>query len=463
MPPFTPGNAEETLRTYLPAWKQNYEHVSKVDRWYRGELRDQDKPSIPAKQKTTREYRELRDRAMTPWLRYVITSLAQGLYVEGYRRSDEPLNAAAWETWQRNGMDARQIAIHRGALAHALSYATVLPGEPLPVIRGASAKRMLAFYQSPADDDWPMIAVRGDTITGSDGAKKWRFKLYDETAIYTLDCNDLDGGGLKFITLDEHRAGVCPVVRFANMLDLEGRSDGEVEPYIDIAARIDQDTFDRLVVQRFGSWLVRHIAGMAKPETDEEARAEKLRLGVEDILIAEDETTKFGTFPATPLDGYIQARDSDIRDLAVVTQTPPQDLLGQMVNLSAEALAAAEAGRTRKWQERKHTFGESHEQMLRLAAHLMGDENGAGDFSAQVVWRDMESRSLAQAADALGKLAQMLGIPAEVLWEKLPGFTQQDIERARQLRTQAGGVDALLNELANGQTAPTLSPNGAFG
>lgn len=453
--PMKPGDAQTLVKTLLPAWNNNRERIEKVDRWYRGTLGERDKPSLP--KKPSREYRDLRDRSLTPWLKYVVRSLAQGLYVEGYRRSDQPQNASSWDVWQRNGLDSRQIALHRGAMAHALSYATVLPGTPMPVIRGASARKMVAFYQQPADDDWPMYALRGEVVNGADGKAFWRFKLYDDEAIFTFHAENETGDRLEFITFDVHDAKVCPVVRFANEIDLDGRADGEVEPYIDLASRIDQDTFDRLVVQRFGAWLVRYIAGMVKPETDEEASAEKLRLSVEDILVAEDSDTKFGTLPATPLDGYIKARDSDIRDLAVVTQTPPQDLLGQMVNLSAEALAAAEAGRTRKWEERKHGFGESWEQVLRLAAHLMGDTEGAGDFSAQVIWRDMESRSLAQVADAFGKLAQMLQVPPEILWEKIPGLTQQDVQRAKEIVQSGGGIEGLLRELGAGQESPPIA------
>jgi hypothetical protein len=56
----------------------------------------------------------------------------------------------------------------------------------------------------------------------------------------------------------------------------------------------------------------------------------------------------------------------------------------------------------------------------------------------------MESRSLAQAADALGKLATMLGVPVELLWEKIPGFTEQDVDRAKTI-LQLATVFALLD------------------
>ena len=42
---------------------------------------------------------------------------------------------------------------------------------------------------------------------------------------------------------------------------------------------------------------------------------------------------------------------------------------------------------------------------------------------------------MAQVADALGKMATLLGIPVEALWERIPGVTDQDIERWRAMRS----------------------------
>jgi hypothetical protein len=444
--------------TLFPAFKAERDRLDRVDRWYRW---DHDKPHTP--NSANNEYKELRDRAQTPWLGLVVTAVAQTLYVEGYRRATDEDNATAWSYWQANGMDARQIPVHRAGLAYGLAYLTVLPGEtdrgePIPVMRGVSPRRMTAFYLDPAEDDWPAYALRADPAKVK-GGKGWKLRVYDDELVHTIYAG-ADGDGLEWITYDEHNVGVCPVVRFSNMLDLEGRADGEVEPFISIAGRIDQTTFDRLIVQRFASWVVRTISGMAPPdrlpegETEEQWRERnKLRLRVEDILVADDENTKFGSLPASSLDGFISAKDADIRDLAAVTQTPPNHLLGEMVNLSAEALAAAEAGRSRKSDERKHSFGESWEQALRLGAAIMGDEGGARDTEAQVRWKDVESRSLAQVADALGKLAQSLGLPPQMLWERIPDWTQQDTDRAERLLKEGDSVAALMQALTDGQTS----------
>ena len=224
------------------------------------------------------------------------------------------------------------------------------------------------------------------------------------------------------------------MVCFRNRTDLDGNVQGEVIPFIPLAKRIDQDTFDRLIVQRFGSWKIRTIAGIKQPET--KAGQEELAriLRVNDLLISDNPETRFGTLDHTPLDGYIAARDADIRDLAAVSQTPPHHLLGLSPNVSAEGLVEAQASLMRKVQERQHSFGESWELVMRLGAHMLGFREIAEDFNAQVRWRDTEVRSFQQVADALGKLATMVEVPVEMLWRELPNWTQQDIERAKKLR-----------------------------
>jgi len=453
----------------LPALRSEQQRLDRIDRWWRWQ---HDKPHAP--RHATPEYNELIDRAYTPWLGLVVTAVAQALYVEGYRRTDTTENAAPWRIWQANRMDGRQMAVHRAALAYGYSYVTVLPGknadgEDMPVIRGYSPRRMTAFYEDAVADEWPVYALAAEP-TKIDGSDAWKIRLFDDTNVYHLVA--IGGGGIgkpsltniEYVGESNHGVGLCPVVRFADSLDLEGRMPGEVEPYIPVAARIDQTTFDRLVVQRFASWIVRTIAGMVEPGDNEAIAKKKLELKVDDILIAEDPDTKFGYLPATPLDPFIAARDADIRDLAAVSQTPPHHLLGQMANLSAEALAAAESSYMRKVEERQHAFGESWEQVLRLGARIIGDIESWRDVEAQIQWRDVSARSLQQAADALGKLAQMLNVPVEILWEKIPGWTQQDVERAKALAAEQDGLRRLAEQLmssvaedqvAEGQTAPS--------
>lgn len=456
------SDALELVKTVLwPALKAERERVADIDRWYRW---DHHTPHMP--NGASKEYKKLAENAQAPWGRRVVTAVTDQLYVEGYRGDAGDL-ATPWTYWQANGLDARQIPVHDAAIAYGLAYVTVLPGEsftgePIPKIRGLDPSEMITVYEDPAWDDWPAYALRARPakVKGKPG---FSLDLYDDTEIHRLLC-DAAGDALEWVTFDTHDAGVCPVVRFANNLDLRGRADGEVEPFIPLLGRIDQTTFDRLVVQRFGAWVVRFITGMTPPEgldgesVDEWRRRTAQTLKVSDFLVTEDADAKIGSLPATSLDGFIAAHDADVRALAAVSQTPVHELIGQMANLSAEALAAAEASLTRKIERRKHSLGEAWEQTLRLGALIMGDRAAAQDTGSQVTWKDMESRSLAQAADALGKIAQMLGVPVELLWEKIPGWTQQDVLRAKELAADGGTLEQLMRDLAAGQTPPNPDP-----
>jgi len=436
----------------LPELESRKPRLDMIDRWSRWE---HDRPHMPAH--ATPEYTQLTNHAFTPWLGLVTSSIAQTLYVDGYRRENDTENMAAWRWWQQNHMDTKQHGIHRAALNYGYSFGVGMPGidpdgNSVPVLRGVSPRRMVCEWEDEAADEWPLHALETMPVKRG-GVEMWRVWLYDDEFRHEMYIDQSEGFRVEYIGVVRHGLGLCPVVRYTNMLDLEGRSPGEVEPNIPIAARINQTSFDRLVVQRFASWIVRTIAGMAQPSTEEAANLKKLQLKVEDLLVAEDPDTKFGSLPATPLEPFIKAKDSDIRDLAAVTQTPPHYLLGQMANLSAEALTAAETGRNLKAGERKSSFGESHESLLRLSARIAGDDAGWRDMSGQVQWRDVESRSLAQSADALGKLAQQLSVPVELLWEKIPGWNQTDVERAKTMVENGDGIQALLDAMSQAQAS----------
>jgi hypothetical protein len=176
----------------------------------------------------------------------------------------------------------------------------------------------------------------------------------------------------------------------------------------------------------------------------------------------------------TDLSGYLESAEATIKHIATISQTPPHHLLGAMINLSADALNAARDGLNSKVAEHKSGFGESHEQTLRLAALAAGDQAGWEDTRAQTVWRDTEARSLAQTVDALGKLVQMLGVPPEVLWERIPNVTQTDVERWKAAAEKGDALGQLTTRIdrqmgdasagrANGHPSlpPQLEPAGA--
>lgn len=445
----SPTAATELIKKQLyREWEQERDRLDRVDHWYRWTQED-----IYLPRAATMELKRLTSLSKVPWLGLVVTAAAQAMYVDGYRsrldNDGDLTDSPPWRTWLANGMDRRQVAVHRYGLAYGYSFLTVLPGfdpltrQPQAVMRGVSPRKMFAVYEDPAEDDWPQYALRILERKNDECLAR----LYDTDAVHTLKIAN-DGEATYLGEPMIHEAGVCPVVRYTNMLDLDGRTPGEVEPFIAIAARINKTSYDRMLVQHFNSWKVRYVTGMSRPDDDEAANRAKLQLRQDDILIAEDKDTKVGTLDETELGGFIAAHRADVETLAAASQTPTHELTGQMANLSAEALAAARASLNQKVTERQKSFGASHAQALRLASALEGHDEYATDITGRVTWQDMEIRSISQAADALGKMVQMLGVPPTATWARIPGVEKSDVQEWVKLAERGDPITQLQMRLA---------------
>lgn len=451
------GDILSTATTLLKLREQEQPRLRKISAYMRGEA-----SSVYVPKGARQEYRWLIKRAKVNMLPLVVTVVAQALYVDGYRPAGSDENSRAWEYWQANRMDARQHGLVRGALKYGVAYNVVLPGKSIPVITPKSPRRMTAFYRDPVDDEWPEYAVE-ETILNTLKGPVRSVLLYDDNSRYRLEGEAKPGGKLKVTgPAETHGLGVCPVVRYTNGDDLDGEDciRGEVEPLFEMQDQLNSTTFNLLMAQQYAAFRQRWATGMAPPLDENGNPMEPFNAAVSALWVAEDADTKFGEFGQTSLDGYLSSAEATIKHMATVSQTPPHHLLGQMANLSAEALAAAESGLQRKIAERKSSFGESHEQTLRLASRAAKDQNGWNDISAQVVWRDTEARALSSTVDALGKLTQMLQVPPQELWERIPGVTQTDVKRWK-ATAAASDAKAQLNEIVDRQMKDAAGPDAA--
>lgn len=408
-------------------------------------------PASPAGSPT--ELKRLAQISKVNIMKIVVNSVTQCLYVDGFRKKLQAEDAAVWAVWQQNKMDRSQIGVHRAALAYGVAYATVLPGDSAPEIKGYSPRRMTAMYGD--DEDWPMMA-----LLATPSGDKWLYQLFDEESVAFVEGNpgkvSTDGAALTFISQEPHGLGVTPVIRFLNEQDLDEDNEGEVEPLFYLQDQINLTTFELLGAQHYGAFRQRYITGMTTPEENKAIsdaakriaeEKELVQMGFARILTFEDADVKVGEFDQTNLDGYINSRKESLTHAATLSQTPVHELIGSLVNLSAEALVASEAGQRRKVVERQTSFGESWEMVLELASRINDVPIDAG---AQVRWRDTEDRALSATVDALGKMATMLGIPVEMLWERIPGVSQQDIELWKSKAAQ-GNAMTQLTDMLKGQ------------
>lgn len=416
---------------------------------------DHDLPYMPRKAK--KEYAELAKLATTNWTPLLSDTFAKGLFVDGYRPVKQEDNAKAWDYWQKNGLAARQSIAHRGALDYGTSYVLVLPGKAgedapaVPFIRPLDPLRTAAWY-ADEDDEFPEVGFR-DKGASADGTRI--AEIFDAVNVYTFTKATGDDAVWKLTTTEKHGLGVCPFVRFRDRL--AGEATGIIRPIIPLQDRVNLIVFATLIAIQYASFRQRWATGLAIPEDEDGNPVEPFQAAVDRLWIAEDETARFGDFAQTELSGHHAAYDSAVATLAAISQINPNILTGSIENVSAEALAALQDTTQRKLGEYKTLFGESWELVFRLAARAAGDDAAADDASAEVRWRDMEAQSFGAKVDGLGKLATMLSIPAEGLWERVPGVTDAELQRWREAAS-ADPLAELTRELTKQTSEASAAP-----
>lgn len=473
-PSLTPAGLAKQLLAVL---ERDRPELRLIDRYIQGR---HDDPYMP--DGADAEYKLLAKRAITNVMPLLIGTPSQAMYVDDYRAGSKAITSQPigrqksyqMQHWQDSRMDAKQAAVYRGSFGFGHSFVLTEKVNGKAVSKGLSAMKTAALYEDPANDIVPYVALTVTREAKTDSRGKAR--MFDGTHEYVVtfkSLTDLDsiqvGAGVA------HGASECPVTRFACAVDLEGRTVGVVAPMKRVQDRINQTIFDLLITQTLASFKVRWATGMAPPlkrdpETGEpilDATGNPIPLAIninqKRMMFGEDENTKFGTLDETPLGGFIESADQAFRHFSALSQTPPHYLLGQIANLSAEALQAAETSLARKIAEFQKAFGEAWERVFRVAAEIDGIEMAAEDESGEVIWRDMEQRSLAASADALGKLKEQLNIPARGLWNRVPGVTAGELAHWEDLAEEDNAQLQLANSLnrATGVDPTGFGPSAA--
>jgi hypothetical protein len=109
--------------------------------------------------------------------------------------------------------------------------------------------------------------------------------------------------------------------------------------------------------------------------------------------------------------------------------------------------------------ELQSILSEPYKQTFRLAGLAAGNQAAWGDRTSTVVWRDTSARAFAATADALGKVAQMLGVPATELWSRIPGVSAEEVARWKKVAESQGAL-AELNRMIEASFTQNANPDG---
>lgn len=435
-------NLAERLAGELTNDRRPEGRIGLVKRYLHG---DHDLPYAPQKVQHLPEYRNIAEKSITNWLPQVSNAYTQGLFVEGFRGKRSKDNAAPWETWRANGMAARQTITTRGALEYGVSYGLTLPGVGgVPVMRALPPTRSIAFYESE-DDAWPVVGLwhKGET---ADGEKI--FEVYDDEFVYTVLS---DNGKLKVQSVAAHRLGVCPLTRFRTRLG--GASVGVIYPLKTVQDRINETVFAWSIALQFASFRQRWATGLLIEEDEDGNPVAPFEAGADRLWTTDSHEARFGDFAQTMTTDHRDSYLTGVRTLAALGQISPNVMTGDLINLSAEALAQLQDATRRQRMEFATLFSESYEQWLRLTAVAAGDGASAVDLSSEIRWRDDEARALKDTVDALGVMVTTLQVPPRAIWERIPGVTDGDVERWANEAESADGM-ALLAAALDRQSTP---------
>jgi hypothetical protein len=472
----TPTLAEEASST-LRAQFINDSALAKVKSYLSG---DQDLPYMPSSQsyRISNEYSDIARRAVSNWLPLVSDTFVKRLFVEGYRPTDAFDNSKPWEYWQANGLDARQTIVHRAAIEYGVSYVLVLPGNlganpsPMPYIKPLSPFRAMAWYNDP-DDEWAQYAVE---LAGQDVNGNEIVKLYDDQNVYTFikqPSTTVDGthGGVTAPTIvhpeftlsdtQRHGLGVVPLVRFRERL--EDNPYGALFPLLKDQDKINEITFSIHMAFQYGVFRQRWVSGMAVPVDDNENALPPFQAGIDRLWVAESPDTKFGEFQQTDVSNHLIAYRDAVKTFAAHAAIDPNMLTGDVVNVSAASLGSLKDSTTQQVEQYKMIFGESWEQVFRLAATAdpTAPVSDREDLMAQTRWRDDTSSEFLQTIEGLAMLSEKLGVPGEALWEKIPGMSDQDIRHWHEVADQQADNDpiaTLAAQLQKNGATPNLNP-----
>lgn len=416
----------------------------------------------------------------------VADAVHERLTVQGFRMGrNMPADDAAWRIWQANGMDVRSSQAIREALVKGESSFSVWSNpndKSLPIIRVETADQMIVMTDPGSGERLAALKrwVAADgfyhaTLYLPDRIEKYRSDApairLSTPVVVTIDGQQVErvdsGFWTRYDKWEPRRVpgeqwpmpnplGVVPVIPLVNMPRLDGSGEAEHQRIIPLQDAINKEVADMLVASEFAAFKQKWATGVDIPIDDKTGEpVDDLKAAVSRAWLTPNKDANFGEFEATDLDNYVKAIEMLIQHVATISRTPPHYLLSTGVIPNSDSLSAAETGLIAKVKDRMRDYSEPLEEVIRLAFRVAGDAEKAGVMDSEVIWANPEYRSINELMNAL-MLEQKLGVPNEILWEKI-GYSPAQIERIKAIGAQQQiDMASAFGDLLNPQ--PTTQP-----
>ncbi|WP_399142277.1 hypothetical protein Q3A86_33130 [Streptomyces sp. NBUA17] len=244
------------------------------------------------------------------------------------------------------------------------------------------------------------------------------------------------------------------LVEFARMPDLGEDPEPEFAGVMDIQDRANMGILNRMAASRYSGWRQKTVTGhkfskRTDPGTGLTVVEQPFVPGPNNVWVSEGENAKFGQLEATDLRPFLDEHAADIRDMLIISETPAYYYAGDMVNISADTVAALDLNHVAKCREHIASFGEGLEDVMSLRR---AGRRRAGLHRGAVRWARPEYLSPAVRADAATKL-KSIGYPLDIIAEDL----DETPDRVRRINASATAAALLGASLLPANGAPTAA------
>jgi len=465
------------LRRLLLRLSDGAPHYDMLDRYYDGDN------GIPVG--TTKAikdaYLRLMRMARMNYAELIVDAVRERMIPSGFRTgasNDRNGDAAAWDIWQGNSLDADCNLVHTPMLAMGAAYAIVGPVDPdlgVPLITAEDPRQTIVehvpgrrrvvraalkvFRDDAAQLDVAYLYLRQTVYTFVRERATVVPETHERANAWLVQGGLLGLGGWLVDNVQQLPAAVgVPVVSFLNNPDTNHVTRGEYEVHRGVLDRINYMILQRLEVATLQAFRQRAVKGV--PDRDEHG----VEINYDDVFALDPaalwilpETADIWESGVVDLGPIRSSVRDDVQDLAACTRTPLYYLIPDTAQGSAEGALTQREAITFKVADRDRTTGESWEQVMSLAFAYLGDAERAARRGMECLWQPPERFSLAQRADAAVK-AQASGVPWRTIMEEIWQFSPQQVDRMETQRAADLFAAQLRLQLAPTPTEPASVP-----
>jgi hypothetical protein len=397
---------------------------------------------------TSQKFVRMAGLATTNLTGLAVEATAERMSVEGIRIGDEPeADKDAWRIWKDSDFDAGSDEAIAAALICGRAFVSVSPpkGDGKPRLNYEDPRQVVLAY-SPEGERVAALKVFTDEWTGETFGTLYTPGFVVRMSQQGEPTPFAEARWMARQMPNGQQAVTRNPLGEVPFFELQNRPLGEIRSEIANLATpqrlLNQTMFNVQAIAEYGAFRQKWATGIEVPRGVDGKPVAPYEAHIAKLFVAEGDGARFGDFNATDLKPHLDLAREIAGHMARISRLPITYFLTDVSNLSAESLALLISGLVAKCERRVKGYEPGIEGAMRLAFKSLGDPRA--DARIEVKWAEMETRSMAQAADAAVKLTTGDNpvITPQTAQEKWLGMSQTERDRDAAWRLENGaGVD----------------------